>query len=401
MIQPSKFSIFHEQILEKINNGQTSIRGIARDILAESKLGEQYELDIFRTYVARFIKKQPSPNIQKLATDTFEKTLESNGFADTNNWKDGWLKVKEASIRIVNNNVGGKDIVTFDQMRQDFIEEMKAYSPKYKQLKRSKIHEPHLLVIDIADLHIGKYASHEQTGDGYNSQIAIQRATEGVCGILNKASGYEIDKILFVIGNDILHTDNNKSSTTNLTPQNIDGIWHENYNKAKELYVSIIEVLIGIADVHIVHNPSNHDYVSGYMLADSIASWFRNSPNITFDVSSAFRKYFQYGKNLISTAHGDGAKLDSLPLIMANEAKAMWAETDYRYIYLHHIHHKKQFKFASGNDYHGVNVEYMRSPSGTDEWHSKKGYSLAMKACEGFLHHKHYGQVARLTHLFK
>ena len=29
-------------------------------------------------------------------------------------------------------------------------------------------------------------------------------------------------------------------------------------------------MLLEVADVHIVHNPSNHDFISGFMLADSI-----------------------------------------------------------------------------------------------------------------------------------
>jgi hypothetical protein len=399
MIQPSKFSIFHEQILEKINNGQTSIRGIARDILAESKLGDQYELDIFRTYVARFIKRQTSPQVQDLATDTFEKKLEENKFQTPEGWKHGWLKTKEASIFIKNSKQ--EDTVTFDQMRQDFIEEMKAYSPKYKQLKRSKIHEPHLLVIDIADLHIGKYASHEQTGDGYNSQIAIQRATEGVCGILNKASGYPIEKILFVIGNDVVHTDNSISTTTKGTHQQVDGLWFENYKKARILYASILESLLSVADIHVVHNPSNHDYVTGYMLADSIASWFRNCPSVTFDITMANRKYFKYGENLIGTTHGNAAKMDRLPALMANEAKHMWAETTFRYFYLHHYHHLIDKVFPKGKDYEGMSAEYIRSCSGSDDYHHQNGHLNSFKAVEGRIHDIRSGQVARLTHLFK
>jgi len=51
-------------------------------------------------------------------------------------------------------------------------------------------------------------------------------------------------------------------------------------------------------------------------------------------------------------------------------------------------------------DHIGITIESLRSPSGTDVWHHNKGYTGAPKAVEGFIHHKEYGQVARLTHLF-
>ena len=52
-------------------------------------------------------------------------------------------------------------------------------------------------------------------------------------------------------------------------------------------------------------------------------------------------------------------------------------------------------------DYHGITVESLRSPSGSDSWHHRKGYGVGgIKAVEGFIHSKDHGQVARLTHIF-
>ena len=60
----------------------------------------------------------------------------------------------------------------------------------------------------------------------------------------------------------------------------------------------------------------------------------------------------------------------------------------------HHVHHK------TAKDHIGITIESLRSPSGTDLWHHNKGYTGVPKAVEGFIHHKDYGQVARLTHIF-
>ena len=73
----------------------------------------------------------------------------------------------------------------------------------------------------------------------------------------------------------IYYVDTPKRATTSGTPQDTDGMWYENFMTAKKLYVDVLEMLISEADVHFVYNPSNHDYMSGFMLSDSIQSWFR------------------------------------------------------------------------------------------------------------------------------
>lgn len=346
---------------------------------------------------SRTIREIINRTKKRKGASVFTNKLKESKFEAPEDWSYGWLKTKEASIFIKNS----KGIISYDNMREDFIKEMSKYSPKYPKIDRKPIKDKHLLVVDIADLHVGKLAEASETGDEYNSKIAKKRAIKGVEGILKKASGFDIEKILFIIGNDVLHVDNANKSTTSLTPQDVDGSWHKNYIIARDIYIEVINMLTTVADVHVIHNPSNHDFISGFMLADSIYCWFRLSENVTFNVTNKHRKYYKYGQNLIGSSHGDGAKMVDMPLLMANESKKEWAETSYRYVYLHHIHHKQVTKFKSGSDYQGVTVEYLRSPSGTDAWHDKKGYCHAPKAIESFVHSYEFGQVARITHLFK
>jgi len=312
---------------------------------------------------------------------------------DEKNVKHGWIKNKTASLFFKNPNFKTEDQQGFETMRQEIIDSISNHIPKYIPIDREEVIEGHLLVVDPADIHIGKLCEAFDTGEDYNCQIAVQRVREGVQGIIRKAKGFNIDKILFIGGNDILHIDTPNRTTTGGTNQDTDGMWYSNFLTAKKLYVEILEMLLPIADVHFTFNPSNHDYMSGFFLADVIQTWFKDSKNITFDCSIAHRKGFLYGKNLIGTTHGDGAKQQDLPLLMAAEFPLEWSQSKHRYIYTHHIHHK------SAKDYVGITVESLRSPSGSDSWHHKKGY-LSIKAVEGFLHHKEFGQVARLTHIF-
>ena len=274
------------------------------------------------------------------------------------------------------------------------------HSPFYDKVKRKKDYGNHLLVINPADIHIGKYANHNETGSGYNVEIACKRVLEGLEGLIDKSKGFDIEKVLFCIGNDVLHIDNTQNSTTALTSQDVDGKWWEHFEFALALYVKCVERLREIAPVDVIHCMSNHDYQSGFHLAHALKSWFRHENEVRFNISVSHRKYYKYGINLIGLEHGDGAKMADLPLLMASDRPDLWSETKYRYWYLHHIHHKVKHKWLDAKDFIGVTVEYMRSPSGTDSWHSKKGYTGVPKAVEGFIHSKDSGQVARLVHYF-
>lgn len=317
-------------------------------------------------------------------------------------WKVAWIKDKETGTSTLVKNPDFKDDpIDYDLLREDLISEMKEYSPIVKKYKRKAIKDSHCLVLDIADLHVGKLATIGGTNNYYDVDMAIKRAIEGSESLIDKSKPYNIDQIVFIIGNDILHIDNSKfKTTTSGTPQDTDGMWYDNFKIARILYTQIIQRLSTIADVHVIHCPSNHDYMSGFMLADSVYSYFHNNKNITFDVSNVHRKYYKYGDNMLMFSHGDGAKLNDIPYLAAHESSQMWASTKYRYSYLHHLHHKEYFKFRSGADFIGMTVEYLRSPSGTDRWHNDNGYVGAKVAIEAFIHHPEFGQISRLTHNF-
>src|SRR5574343_228565 len=242
--------------------------------------------------------------------NSFVEALKENGF-NPDSWSHGWLKVDGASIFIKNK----EGMMTYDQIRDDLVSEMKSYAPKYPEIVRSPISDPHLLVVDPADVHIGKLAMSSETNAECNIDVAVKRCVDGVRGIIGKVSPYNFDKVVLIIGNDILHIDSPFRKTTAGTPQDTDRQWWYMFQCAKKLYVQLIEELLVVADVHVVYNPSNHDFTYGFMLADAVSSWFAKSTNVTFDVEIVHRKYFKYGLNLIGTSHGDGAKEADLPLI--------------------------------------------------------------------------------------
>jgi len=369
-----------DQVLQLSSEGKSAPE-ISR-ILSSDK-PDKLSIESYRRTISNIIKR----NIGKGIFDE----CESVGIP-LDKVKHYWYKGKNYSI-----NVKGEDNeMDWEDFKSRLVSEIREVAPINPRgiRERSIKGEAHCLVFDPADIHIGKLCSSFETGEEYNSQIAVKRVKEGLYGILDKASGWNIDKVIFIVGNDILHIDTPKRTTTSGTPQDTDGMWYENFVMAKKLLIDIIYELKNVADVEVVYNPSNHDYMSGFMLIQCVEAYFSKTVGVTFNVDMSHRKYTSYGTNLIGTTHMDGAKASDLPLLMAHESGAWWHECRHRYIYGHHVHHK------TSKDFMSVCVETLRSPSGTDSWHHRNGYQHSPKAVEAFIHHPEHGQVARLTHLF-
>lgn len=371
---------YYERAKELSDQGITNKSQIARIIIKEMNLNEnQYEN----------IRKNISNFLLGRADKALLDECENVGI-NPDNVGMYWYKGKNFSIK----SRSQKDEFDPDSFIKAMVHEMRAVAPSYHKIKRSITEDNHCLVFDPADIHIGKLCSAFETGEEYNTQIAIKRVRDGLKGILTKAKSWNIDKIIFIAGNDVLHTDNPRRQTTSGTPQDTDGMWYNNFMDAQKLLIEVIESLMSVANVEVVYNPSNHDFMSGFMLLQSVRAWFNRCPHVRFSADMAHRKYNVYGKNLIGTTHMDGAKMSDLPLLMAQEASEHWHECKHRYIYGHHVHHKTSKDFGS------VCVETLRSPSGADSWHHRKGFQYAPVAVEAFIHHPIHGQVARLSHIF-
>lgn len=339
-------------------------------------------------------------------------------FDDVQFW---WYKSGRASIFIRR-----KDFVSYDAMRAEMIAEMQKYAPKYKYPALPKLTTPTLQVLPRADDHFGKLTTLEETGMEFNLKVARQRSEEGSRQLLAYGQPFNVQNFAVIIGNDVMHIDTPKRTTTGGTPQDTDGTIFTMFDAAKASYIALIEQLALRGNVYLFFVPSNHDWVSSRFLADSIGSWFHKNPRVHlggemwWNLKTRHRKYMVYGENLIMFSHGDGAKEKDLHWHLATEAKEAWSKTSFRYVYLGHIHHKDRKSHGFGKpdrlekDLIGfteidasrghdpqkqVYIEYVRSQSATDGWHDRSGYT-SMAAVESFIHHPTAGQIARFTHFF-
>ena len=297
-----------------------------------------------------------------------------------------WYKSKRVSINASNDK-------TVEELLFDNMAAMREYAPSYPILTRRPINSGTCLVIDPADIHIGKLARMVEVGEDYNIAVAVSRVMEGVKSLISLTSNFGVEKIVLTIGGDIMHTDNKRRTTTNGTPQDTDGMWYDQFNFARQLYVDIIEALVSVADVHVIHNMSNHDNVMGWCLAQTIEAWFSKCSNVTFDVTPNPRKAFLWHDNLIVFTHGEGSE-EKLALSVPHEFPKEWAESKFRNVYKQHIHHK------TSKDHMSITIETSRSVSGADSWHQNSFFTHAPKAVECYLHAKGKGQFGRFSHYF-
>jgi hypothetical protein len=284
-----------------------------------------------------------------------------------------WLRSKIESKRL-------------DTIKQEFIDDLKALSPIVKKIKytNSSSKPKKLVELNIFDLHLGKFAWHEETNEDYDLKIAIDIFNNCIDHFIDSIQGVNVDKFLLPIGNDFFNSDYSYpfNRTTKGTPQENDTRWQHIFRKGRQLLIDNINKLTQIAPVDIVMIPGNHDYEKIFYLGDSLEGWFSNNENVNVNNIANPRKYYKYGNILLGFTHGDKERINDLPLIMAQENPMEWGTTKHREFHLGHIHHKQEIKYKSTHEYNGVIIRYMSSLAGNDAWHHSKGYVGSKRSAE-------------------
>ncbi len=127
------------------------------------------------------------------------------------------------------------------------------------RLDRVADNSGYMLEISIPDVHMGKLAWRKETGQSYDLKIAERDFEEALERLLQRTRGWKIEKVLFIVGNDLLHTDNPNGTTTRGTPQDVDGRFHKTFWKTREMITRAIDRLREIAPVNVLMVPGNHD----------------------------------------------------------------------------------------------------------------------------------------------
>ncbi|KAF0178525.1 MAG: Icc family phosphohydrolase phage protein [Limisphaerales bacterium] len=254
-----------------------------------------------------------------------------------------------------------------------------------------------LLEISILDLHLGKHCWAEEVGEAYDLNIAQRTFHAALEDLLAKGAAMKPSTILLPIGNDFFNVDTIAGTTTAGTPQDEDGRWQQSFVAGRKLMVQAIERCREVAPVEIVMVAGNHDTARLYYLGEVLAGWFRHCPDVRVDASPTQRKYFRWHHSLIGFTHGNNEPVASLPIIMATEQRAAWAQTLHHEWHLGHFHARQKKVFQAVADQHGVIVRVLPSLCPADAWHKSRGYQGA-RAAEAFFFDPTAGCVAEFHH---
>jgi len=235
-----------------------------------------------------------------------------------------------------------------------------------------------LLIVPICDFHLNLLSDKLSTGNEYNMQIAEDIFFQVINDVIDRVEDKTFEKILFVVGNDFINSDNLSGTTTRLTPQDNAESWFKAVNKATELIIRATDMLTYIAPVDVVLVPSNHDLHTMFGVIQTVKAWYRDDDNVNVDDSPLPRKYYKFGKILVSLSHDIKVK-DALQII-TTEAKSMWSNCEHIILMLAHFHQAMVYEKQGY-------LEVLRLPcvSGWSRWSNEKGYIQSEKKNQSFI----------------
>lgn len=245
-------------------------------------------------------------------------------------------------------------------------------------------------VYPLGDPHIGMLAWAKETGEDFDLRIAERDLTRAVDLLVDRSPPSQM-AILANVG-DFFHAEGDDQRTpTGGNKLDVDTRWAKIAEVGFTLMRHLVDRLLdkhGI--VHVVNVPGNHDPKMARMLNMWLGAVYEREHRVRIEDNRNPYLYLRHGKNLIGFAHGDGAKPEQLPGLMAADRPTEWGEATHRVWYTGHIHHQTRKEFP------GCVVESFRTLAARDYWHSWKGYRSG-QSLSCITLHRDYGEITRST----
>lgn len=304
-----------------------------------------------------------------------------------------WLNYRQK------NNVEVVNQETVPQQENPLVDFLNTYQSDWKRVSQAnklinhlKFKEETMLVLNLPDLHLDK---RDLTGSTIDDNINNYfKVLEYLLAKAYHAS--KMEKIVFVVGNDLFNTDNVLDSTANGTIQRVNSSWDVAYEKVFDAMVQSIALCSQFANnVHVVLVQGNHDKSKSFYLAHALQQYFKADTSITFDRSSNINKAVVWGNSFVGLNHGNNVN-DKLPLAFAQEFYKEWGQCKYHDIYIGDKHHNNEKLFNKKqmqDERQGVRLRILPSLSKPDSWHDDNLYR-ARQSGIALLYDKERGKFA-------
>lgn len=276
------------------------------------------------------------------------------------------------------------------------LEDIRAASPVREPLTRparvSELEEePMLAVLALMDPHFAMLAWGKETGEDYDLKIAQTSYLDVARRGLDVAGAYDLDRILYLVGNDLGHVDGmgidakgnrRGGATTKGTTQDVDSRLGKLYTAIRRATVEVADYASQLAPVDLLVVPGNHDGETMYHMGETLAAWYRNDPNVNVIYSPMKRKYYGWERCALMFTHGEELrrKRDNLAMIMATECPApIWtaSEGGAREIITGHNHVNLQggyYPTAEADESRQIRTRSLPGLTPEDAWHFEEGY---------------------------
>lgn len=278
-----------------------------------------------------------------------------------------------------------------------FLEDITKLSPSAVSKYKDKA-GAYLAEISLYDVHFGKLCHRAVAGHDWDLSTASDAFdAAGEC-LVDRVKAFDLDRIVIPIGHDYFNANNWDGTTKKGTKlECLGNEFAEVFRVGVACASGLILRCADIAPVRVIWVPGNHDVETSWYLLQVLSAYFKNNKNVTFDDSSAGRKYFSFGSTLFGYTHADDISHRDLPNLMANEVPDLWGMSRFRAWRVGHYHSKRETSYTAGDSYGGTRIEVMPSMSGTDNWHYSKGFVKNVRTGEAWLWHIEDGYVGHFS----
>jgi hypothetical protein len=247
-----------------------------------------------------------------------------------------------------------------------------------------------LAVYAFGDPHFGMKASAQSAGESFDL-AECDRITRAGVDRLVSATAPAATALLLNAGDNTHANDGSHRTPESKNAMDMDGHHADSMKISAYAWAYAIRRMLEKHDrVMAWFLPGNHDPDAAFAIALALSMFFHDEPRVEIEVTRSPYRYLRFGKVLIGGHHGHGAKPGDLPLLMAVDRPADWGASEFRYVFIGHIHHD------TVKEVQGVRVESLRTLAAKDHWHANKGYR-ALRDTRSILYAADYGEVERHT----
>ena len=242
-------------------------------------------------------------------------------------------------------------------------------------------------VLSLQDIHIGK----QDIGTPVDIIASAKRCVENL--VLRSYQSCYLDKVILVLGGDLLQCDTFKGTTSSLeTYVDCNMSTYDAYKLAFDLMLWTINYVKQFCNtLEVVYIPGNHSRTQEANIAYAMSKCIVD-PNIIWDIEYNERKVTVYGKSMICLEHGD-YNTNKSPLVFASEYPKIWGATEYRVLYTGHYHKHKKIEYITTDETNGFITRILPSLTGTDAYHYSNKWTKNLRGGIIELHSETKGPI--------